>query len=164
MPAQGGASPALVTRKSELHGRTPRQIEYLHIQEHDITFGTGPAGTGKTPLAVACAVDAFERELVSRIVLTRRRSRPASAWLPARRSGAEGRPLPAPALRCALRPDGLRPRDEDAGKKAGDRNRAAGLYARPHAEPRLHHSRRGAEHHAGADEDVPTASASAPRR
>ncbi|MCB1942683.1 MAG: PhoH family protein, partial [Candidatus Accumulibacter sp.] len=39
-----GVSPALMTRKSELHGRTPRQIEYLkHIQEHDITFGTGPA-------------------------------------------------------------------------------------------------------------------------
>ncbi len=68
----GGQSPALVTRKSELHGRTPRQVEYLkHIQEHDITFGVGPAGTGKTYLAVACAVDAFERELVSRIVLTR---------------------------------------------------------------------------------------------
>jgi phosphate starvation-inducible PhoH-like protein len=69
---QGATSPALLTRKTELHGRTPRQIEYLkHIQEHDITFGTGPAGTGKTYLAVACAVDAFERELVSRIVLTR---------------------------------------------------------------------------------------------
>ncbi|MBI2308876.1 MAG: PhoH family protein [Rhodocyclales bacterium] len=68
----GGPSPALITRKSELHGRTPRQIEYLrNIQEHDITFGIGPAGTGKTYLAVACAVDAFERELVSRIVLTR---------------------------------------------------------------------------------------------
>lgn len=68
----GGVSPALMTRKSELHGRTPRQIEYLkHIQEHDITFGTGPAGTGKTYLAVASAVDAFERELVQRIVLTR---------------------------------------------------------------------------------------------
>ena len=68
----GGVSPALLTRKSELHGRTPRQIEYLkHIQEHDITFGTGPAGTGKTYLAVASAVDAFERELVQRIVLTR---------------------------------------------------------------------------------------------
>jgi phosphate starvation-inducible PhoH-like protein len=70
--ASGGVSPALMTRKSELHGRTPRQIEYLkHIQEHDITFGTGPAGTGKTYLAVASAVDAFERELVQRIVLTR---------------------------------------------------------------------------------------------
>ena len=65
-------SPALVTRKTELHGRTPRQIEYLkHIQEHDVTFGIGPAGTGKTYLAVACAVDAFERDLVERIVLTR---------------------------------------------------------------------------------------------
>ncbi|WP_313951865.1 PhoH family protein [Accumulibacter sp.] len=68
----GGLSPSLMTRKTELHGRTPRQIEYLkHIQEHDITFGTGPAGTGKTYLAVASAVDAFERELVQRIVLTR---------------------------------------------------------------------------------------------
>jgi phosphate starvation-inducible PhoH-like protein len=68
-PAEG---PQLVTRKAELHGRTPRQVEYLkHIQEHDITFGIGPAGTGKTYLAVASAVDAFERELVERIILTR---------------------------------------------------------------------------------------------
>jgi phosphate starvation-inducible protein PhoH and related proteins len=67
-----GSVPVLLTRKTELHGRTPRQIDYLkHIQEHDITFGTGPAGTGKTYLAVASAVDAFERELVQRIVLTR---------------------------------------------------------------------------------------------
>ena len=72
LSSHGGPSPALVTRKTELHGRTPRQIEYLkNIQEHDITFGIGPAGTGKTYLAVACAVDAFEREMVSRIVLTR---------------------------------------------------------------------------------------------
>jgi phosphate starvation-inducible PhoH-like protein len=70
--AGGGVSPALMTRKAELHGRTPRQVEYLKaIQEHDITFGTGPAGTGKTYLAVASAVDAIERELVQRIVLTR---------------------------------------------------------------------------------------------
>ncbi|MBK6654607.1 MAG: PhoH family protein [Zoogloea sp.] len=61
-----------MTRKSELHGRTPRQVDYLRqIQEHDITFGIGPAGTGKTYLAVASAVDAFEREHVERIVLTR---------------------------------------------------------------------------------------------
>jgi len=64
--------PQLVTRKAELHGRTPRQIEYLKaIQAHDITFGIGPAGTGKTYLAVASAVDAFERETVERIILTR---------------------------------------------------------------------------------------------
>ena len=65
-------SPALMTRKADLHGRTPRQIEYLRqIQAHDITFGIGPAGTGKTYLAVASAIDAFEREQARRIVLTR---------------------------------------------------------------------------------------------
>ncbi len=68
----GGAMPVLMTRKGDLHGRTPRQNEYLRkIQEHDITFGIGPAGTGKTYLAVASAVDALERDLVKRIVLVR---------------------------------------------------------------------------------------------
>jgi phosphate starvation-inducible PhoH-like protein len=65
-------SPVLHTRRSDLQGRTPRQREYLrNILGHDITFGIGPAGTGKTYLAVACAVDALERDLVRRIVLTR---------------------------------------------------------------------------------------------
>jgi phosphate starvation-inducible PhoH-like protein len=63
---------SLLTRKSDLHGRTRNQVQYLRqIQEHDITFGIGPAGTGKTYLAVASAVDAFERDMVQRIVLTR---------------------------------------------------------------------------------------------
>ncbi|AZP14368.1 PhoH family protein [Undibacterium parvum] len=65
-------SPVLKTRRSDLRGRTPHQNNYLHaIVEHDITFGIGPAGTGKTYLAVACAVDALERDAVKRIVLTR---------------------------------------------------------------------------------------------
>jgi phosphate starvation-inducible PhoH-like protein len=64
--------PALLTKKSDLHGRTPNQVQYIRqIQDHDITFGIGPAGTGKTYLAVASAVDAFERDQVQRIVLTR---------------------------------------------------------------------------------------------
>jgi phosphate starvation-inducible PhoH-like protein len=64
--------PVLRTRRADLHGRTPNQIAYLqHIQDHDITFGIGPAGTGKTYLAVACAVDALERDGVKRIVLVR---------------------------------------------------------------------------------------------
>ncbi len=64
--------PNLHTRRRELHGRTPRQRDYLaSILEHDISFGIGPAGTGKTYLAVACAVDALERDAVERIVLTR---------------------------------------------------------------------------------------------
>lgn len=65
-------SPPLQTRRQDLQGRTPRQREYLRkILKHDITFGLGPAGTGKTYLAVACAVDALERETVKRLVLTR---------------------------------------------------------------------------------------------
>src|SRR5437762_510609 len=68
----GDALPALRTRRADLHGRTPNQIAYLKaIQAHDITFGIGPAGTGKTYLAVACAVDALERDTVKRIVLVR---------------------------------------------------------------------------------------------
>lgn len=64
--------PALKTRRSDLRGRTPHQNQYIKaILEHDVTFGVGPAGTGKTYLAVACAVDALERDAVQRIVLTR---------------------------------------------------------------------------------------------
>ena len=65
-------SPILKTRRADLRGRTPHQIKYLRaILEHDISFGVGPAGTGKTYLAVACAVDALERDAVKRIILTR---------------------------------------------------------------------------------------------
>ena len=64
--------PVLMTRRSDLHGRTPRQIDYLQqIQDHDITFGIGPAGTGKTYLAVASAVDAMSRDRIKKIVLVR---------------------------------------------------------------------------------------------
>ncbi|MBV8667440.1 MAG: PhoH family protein [Burkholderiaceae bacterium] len=65
-------SPVLKTRRTDLRGRTPHQSQYIKsILEHDISFGVGPAGTGKTYLAVACAVDALERDAVQRIVLTR---------------------------------------------------------------------------------------------
>lgn len=64
--------PDLRVRRRDLRGRTSNQRVYLRaISEHDINFGIGPAGTGKTYLAVACAVDALERDLVQRIVLTR---------------------------------------------------------------------------------------------
>jgi phosphate starvation-inducible PhoH-like protein len=64
--------PVLKTRRHDLRGRTPHQNQYIKaVQEHDVTFGVGPAGTGKTYLAVACAVDALERDAVQRIVLTR---------------------------------------------------------------------------------------------
>ena len=71
-PAMDKDAPQLKTRRPDLHGRTPRQVGYLkQIQAHDITFAIGPAGTGKTYLAVACAVDALERDNVKRIVLVR---------------------------------------------------------------------------------------------
>ncbi|HZM33305.1 MAG TPA: PhoH family protein [Burkholderiales bacterium] len=64
--------PQLLTRRQDLHGRTPHQVEYIEkILAYDLTFGVGPAGTGKTYLAVACAVDALERDKVKRIVLVR---------------------------------------------------------------------------------------------
>ena len=65
-------------RKREVIARSKRQLEYISkIRKHDVTFGIGPAGTGKTYLAMACAVSAFLRQEVSRIILTR----------PARESG-----------------------------------------------------------------------------
>jgi len=71
-PDQQNNSPQLLTKKTDLQGRTPRQISYLqNIQKHDINFGIGPAGTGKTYLAVASAVDALNKEKVKRIVLVR---------------------------------------------------------------------------------------------
>jgi len=72
--APGGAKDGttLLTRRADLRGRTPRQRQYIqNILEYDITFAIGPAGTGKTYLAVACAVDALERDAVKRIVLVR---------------------------------------------------------------------------------------------
>ena len=62
----------LRTRRADLVGRTPNQLTYLrNILDHDVTLGIGPAGTGKTFLAVACAVDALERSSVQRVILTR---------------------------------------------------------------------------------------------
>ncbi|HZD20195.1 MAG TPA: PhoH family protein, partial [Burkholderiales bacterium] len=67
-----GEGPQLLTRRPDLHGRTPHQVQYIEsILAHDLTLGIGPAGTGKTYLAVACAVDALERDKVKRIVLAR---------------------------------------------------------------------------------------------
>jgi phosphate starvation-inducible PhoH-like protein len=72
LPPVDDMSLTLRTRRSDLRPRTPRQRDYLNqILKHDITFGVGPAGTGKTWLAVACAIDALERESVQRLILTR---------------------------------------------------------------------------------------------
>ena len=139
-----------------LKPKTPGQKLYLEqIAGSDITFGVGPAGTGKTYMAVAMAIQALKTKAVKRIILTR----PAveageKAGLLARRPAGQDRSLPAPAVR---RPAGHAGPGQVRGlpDQRGDRDRAAGLYARADAERRLYHPGRGAEHHRRADEDVP---------
>jgi phosphate starvation-inducible PhoH-like protein len=75
--AEGSASGALDelkvrTTRGTVRARGANQLEYLqNVRTHDLTFGIGPAGTGKTYLAVACAVEALQSEQVRRIVLVR---------------------------------------------------------------------------------------------
>jgi phosphate starvation-inducible protein PhoH and related proteins len=73
-PGAGGPSDELKVRtaRGAVRARGANQTEYLtNVRTHDLTFGIGPAGTGKTYLAVACAVEALQSELVRRIVLVR---------------------------------------------------------------------------------------------
>ncbi|KXW57970.1 PhoH family protein [Ferrovum myxofaciens] len=71
-PALAPTKQILQTRRGQVEARSPRQIQYLQqMREHILCFGVGPAGTGKTYLAVAAAVDALEREEVKRIILVR---------------------------------------------------------------------------------------------
>jgi phosphate starvation-inducible PhoH-like protein len=70
--AEPGGEIVVRTKRGVVRGRSERQREYLRdIATHDLTFGIGPAGTGKTYLAVASAVQALEQDRVRRIVLTR---------------------------------------------------------------------------------------------
>jgi len=74
---EGAGQPAepevvIKTRRGLIRPRGPNQQDYLRkILSHDINFGVGPAGTGKTYLAVACAVEALERDAVRRVLLVR---------------------------------------------------------------------------------------------
>ena len=154
--APAEAAVALRTKKGMIRPRGLNQLRYVkEILGNDINFGIGPAGTGKTYLAVACAVDALEREQIRRILLVR----------PAVEAGEKLGFLPgdlAQKIDPYLRPlyDALY---EMLGfeyvakliEKSGDRSRAAGLHARSYPEQQLHHSRRKSEHHRRADEDVP---------
>jgi len=70
--AEADTEVSIRTRRGMIRGRGPNQKRYLErIAENDVNFGVGPAGTGKTFLAVACAVDALEKDRVQRIVLVR---------------------------------------------------------------------------------------------
>src|SRR3954449_8911770 len=166
--------------KRQVVPKSVTQKKYLDaIDQHDIVFGIGPAGTGKTYLAMAQAVSF----LLAKRAGGRAASVPAGApgvvvpapkagqpdhpgtaggrsrreaGISARRSAGESEPVLAPALRRAVRHDRARSR-RAAARARHDRGRADRLHARPDAERRVRHSRRGAEHHVGADEDVPDA-------
>jgi phosphate starvation-inducible PhoH-like protein len=70
--AEGAQSVAIKVKRGVIKGRGPNQVRYLHqIATHDLNFGVGPAGTGKTYLAVASAVEALSENRVQRLVLTR---------------------------------------------------------------------------------------------
>lgn len=70
--ARSGEEVIIQTKRGQVRGRGPSQQHYLRsIADYDISFGVGPAGTGKTYLAVASAVEALERDEVRRIILTR---------------------------------------------------------------------------------------------
>ena len=145
-----------VTAKGKpVKAKTLGQKHYVEaIGKKTITLGIGPAGTGKTYLAVAAAVAAFRDKSVNRIILTR----------PAVEAGERLGFLPGD-LQSKVDPY-LRPLYDALFEMLGaetyqkylgtrqHRGRAAGLHARPHAGRFLHHPRRGAEHLPGADEDV----------
>jgi phosphate starvation-inducible PhoH-like protein len=68
----GGGEGSVRVPRGMIRARGTHQKQYLaNIQQHDLTFGIGPAGTGKTYLAVACAVEALQGDRVRRIVLVR---------------------------------------------------------------------------------------------
>ena len=143
-------------RGRTIRPKTLNQKRYVDaIDEHTIVFGIGPAGTGKTYLAMAKAVAALQAKQVSRIILTRPAVEAGErlGFLPGTLNDKIDpylRPL-YDALHDMIDPDSI-PRLMAAGH---DRGRPAGLHAGPHPERRVHHPRRGAEHLARADEDVP---------
>ena len=124
------------------------------IHDHDLVFCIGPAGTGKTYLAVAMAVQALKQEIIRKIVLVRPAVEAGESlgFLPGDLQ-AKINPYLRPLLDALARDDGLRP-DQALHRTRPDRDDPAGLHARPHAERSLRHPGRSPEHDRGADEDV----------
>ncbi len=144
------------TRKRRIAPRSAAQAHYVKaMREHELVFGLGP-GRHRQNLSRRRRGDRSADGRQGRAdhpVAPGGRGRRA-ARLSARRSAREGRPVSAADLRRAERHAAGRPACEAAGQRR-DRGGADRLHARPHAGARLRDPRRGAEHDAGADEDVP---------
>ena len=132
----------------------PEALRRLHRQAHDhLRHRPGRHGQDLPRDGQGRAGAAGQEGQPDHPEPSRRRGRRAPR-LPARHPEREDRPLPAPALRRAARHGGPRVDPQAAGRRH-HRGRAAGVPARPLAQRLLHRARRGAEHHARADEDVP---------
>ncbi len=145
-------------RGRTIRPKTVNQKRYVDaIDQHTVVFGIGPAGTGKTYLAMAKAVQALQAKSVNRIILTRPAVEAGErlGFLPGTLTEKIDPYLQAPVRRSArhARP-GLHP-PADGGRD--HRGGAVGLHARADPQRRVHHPRRGAEHLDRADEDVPDA-------
>ena len=154
-PAKDGMA-QIRTRKKVVTGRTAMQSVYIRTLERtDLVFGLGPAGTGKTYIAVAFAAQMLERQLVERIILSR----------PAVEAGERLGFLPGDMKEKVdpyLRPlydalyDVLPAEKVERDLLSGVIEIAPlGVHARPHTRQCSRHPRRSAEHHVDADEDVP---------
>jgi phosphate starvation-inducible PhoH-like protein len=121
-------------RKPAIVARTLGQRNYLEaIQKHDVVFGIGPAGTGKTYLAVAMAVSALKKEQVDRIILTRPAVEAGEALDSCPAIYSKDHPYLRAPLRCAAR-HARAGRTGALRRARDDRDCTARLHARPHAE------------------------------
>ena len=131
-PAEVLTQNILSSRGRTIRPKTLNQKRYVDaIDKHTIVFGIGPAGTGKTYLAMAKAVQALLSKQVTRIILTRPAVEAGErlGFLPGH-ALREDRPVSAPALRRAARHARTR-FDPPADGGGHDRGRAPGLHARP---------------------------------
>ena len=147
-PADDGASGngnglqriALPGVRKVIQPKTPGQAEYLQkIQDNDIVVGIGPAGTGKTYLAVAAAVHALTRKRVRRILLARPAVEAGETWVSPRRHAGEDRSYLRP-LYDAL--DEMMPSSAcSAAGATRHRGGAAGVHAWTDTRRRVRHRR-----------------------
>ena len=145
-------------RGRQVRPKTLGQKRYVDaVRDNTMVIGVGPAGTGKTYLAMACAVEALVTGSVRRIILTRPAVEAGErlGFLPGDLT-AKVDPYLRPLFRRSLRD--ARPRRDGAPDGARNhRDRPARLHERAHPQRRLHRAGRGAEHISRANEDVPDA-------
>ena len=117
-----------------IQGRSSNQQKLVKaFQENDLTFALGPAGTGKTYVAIALAVRALKNREVRKVILSRPAVEAGEKRIPSRRYEGQDRPLSAASLRCAGGYDSAGETEGIYGNRS-DSDCAVGIYARTHPE------------------------------